>query len=103
VRGDVSSSEFLKVFLAELASCVEMHILAGPLIAEGHPDNPGMTGFVVVDYSHISIHTFTAHDEALIDIFSCKPYNKDAVRGLLRARCSTEASVIREQEVHWGA
>jgi len=51
LRDGVSNADTLRTLLSALAACVEMHILAGPLIAEGHPDNPGLTGFVVVDYS----------------------------------------------------
>ncbi len=102
-RDDLSEPLRLKAILKELAAVVEMSVLAGPLIAEGHPDNPGTTGFVVVDYSHISIHTFTKYSEALIDIFSCKPYDKEKVRVYLQKECCIVGSEIREQEVRWEA
>lgn len=102
IREDLSDAVVLDRILHELAAVVEMTILAGPLIAEGHPDNPGLTGFVVVDYSHISIHTFTKHQEALIDIFSCKPYDKTAVQKYIQEHCCTTNSTIRERQVWWG-
>lgn len=102
-RDDLSEPLRLELILKELAAVVEMNVLAGPLIAEGHPDNPGTTGFVVVDYSHISIHTFTKFNEALIDIFSCKPYSKEKVRTYLHQECCVAGSEIREQEVRWDA
>ena len=55
IRDDLSDTIVLDRILHELTAVMDMTILAGPLIAEGHPDNPGFTGFVVVDYSHISI------------------------------------------------
>lgn len=102
ICNDLSDSAYLGRILHDLAHVVEMSILAGPLIAEGHQDNPGLTGIVVVDYSHISIHTFTMHKEALIDIFSCKPYNQGSVKAYIQEKCGTDSSVIREQIVWWG-
>ena len=101
IREELFSSSVLTRILRALTDVVEMHVLAGPLIAEGHPDNPGLTGIVVVDYSHISIHTFAMHNEALIDIFSCKPYDRDKVRKYLHENCCTKESTIREQEIRW--
>lgn len=64
-------------FLKTLPSVIGMSILKGPVVASGIPENPGLSGFVIIDYSHISIHTFTDSNEALIDIFSCKSYDKE--------------------------
>jgi S-adenosylmethionine decarboxylase len=56
-----------------------MHILAGPLIVEGVPENPGWTGFVIIDKSHISIHTFNNGNRISVDLFSCKIFDKNKV------------------------
>jgi S-adenosylmethionine/arginine decarboxylase-like enzyme len=56
-----------------------MKILAGPLVVEGSPANPGYTGFVIVDKSHIAIHTFDTGNKASIDIFSCERFDNEAV------------------------
>ena len=39
------------------------------------PEDKGITGFVVIAESHISIHTFQEKKYAFVDIFSCKPFN----------------------------
>ena len=39
------------------------------------PEDKGVTGFVVIAESHISIHTFPLKEYVFIDIFSCKPFN----------------------------
>ena len=71
-------------FLKEFPLVIGMHVLKGPEVTEGIPENPGLSGFVIIDYSHISIHTFTKSNEALVDIFSCKPYEQeDAVKATL--------------------
>jgi S-adenosylmethionine/arginine decarboxylase-like enzyme len=50
--------EVIEGILRELPPRIEMCILAGPVVVRGRPDNPGWTGFVVIDKSHISVHTF---------------------------------------------
>ena len=39
------------------------------------PEDKGITGFVVIAESHISIHTFELKDYVFIDLFSCKPFD----------------------------
>jgi S-adenosylmethionine decarboxylase len=65
-----------------------MKIIAGPVVVEGNPCNPGWTGFVVIDKSHIAIHTFTEGDRISIDVYSCQPFDADEVERYLRAKIS---------------
>jgi S-adenosylmethionine decarboxylase len=69
----------LETILNELPGRIGMHILAGPLIVEGVPENPGWTGFVIIDKSHISIHTFNNGNRISVDLFSCKIFDKNKV------------------------
>lgn len=58
------------------------------------PEDKGITGFVVIAESHISIHTFEQKDYVFIDLFSCKPFNyKKAQEYLIKAFDSQEATV----------
>ncbi len=98
----VADRAVVRDFLISMAATVHMTILEGPIVAEGHPDNPGITGFVVVDFSHISVHTFTKYNEVLIDVFSCKPYHAEAVKAACVKVFGSSQSVVREQVVHWG-
>jgi S-adenosylmethionine decarboxylase len=41
------------------------------------PEDKGITGFVVIAESHVSIHTFPLKSYAFIDIFSCKPFQTE--------------------------
>jgi len=46
----------------------------------------GVSGFVMIAESHISIHTFPDQDYVFMDIFSCKNFDADkAVKYLLSA------------------
>lgn len=73
----------VRTILEELPPLIGMKTLYGPVIIQGVPENPGVTGFVIIDYSHISIHTFT-DTVSLIDVFSCKFYDRDIVTRYLQ-------------------
>ena len=46
----------------------------------------GISGFVMIAESHISIHTFPEKDYVFIDVFSCKPFDVgNAVKLLVSA------------------
>ena len=44
---------------------------------------PGVSGFVMIAESHVSIHTFPEKDYAFIDIFSCKNFDVEHAAELL--------------------
>ena len=75
--GPLTDEAGLREFLKALPGRIGMHVLKGPEIAVGIPENPGLSGFVIIDYSHISVHTFTASGDAMVDIFSCKPFEQE--------------------------
>jgi len=92
----------LSRFMKKTVESIGMSVIAGPTVVEGIPENPGLSGFAILDFSHISIHTFTAHDEALIDIFSCKPFDIPTVRERCLKEFGTADSTVREKTVWWG-
>lgn len=99
----ITNTEKIRVFLDEMMQAIDMRLLAGPIITEGIPENPGITALVAVDFSHISIHTFTAgRSEALIDIFSCKPYDKDVALEVCLKYFGKPETIVRHKEVFWG-
>lgn len=78
-----------KAFLVELVHRITeevgMHILKGPEYADGIPENPGVSVFAIIDFSHISIHTFTNYREFSLDIFSCKPFDYQKAEDLVKS------------------
>jgi len=88
--------------LKELPPIIDMKILHGPVVVEGVPENPGFTGFVVIDYSHISIHQFSDHNEALIDIFSCKKFEQEKALQYLTETLGVSKENISMKTVAWG-
>lgn len=99
---NISNSEIIRQFIEEMAKNIDMKILEGPIVAQGSPGNPGISALAIIDFSHISIHAFSKYNEALIDIFSCKEYDKDLVRELCKKYFSTNKTEVREKEVWWG-
>lgn len=81
----IGEKELEKV-LSELPAIIDMRILVGPLTVRGLPENPGVTGFVIVDKSHIAIHTFDEGNKISIDIFSCKTFKEREVIDYLKDR-----------------
>ena len=67
--------EAVETILRELLGVIGMHILHGPEVVEGCPENPGWTGFVIIDKSHISVHTFDEGSRVSVDVFSCQPFD----------------------------
>ena len=64
-------------------STIGMTKIAPPYVFKyvgSKPEDWGITGFVLIAESHISIHTFPERDYICIDIFSCKDF--DAQRAL---------------------
>lgn len=62
-----------------------MKKLLGPYVIrvkENHTKDPGgYTGFVVIQESHISVHTFPKRRFVSIDVYSCNDFDyKEAIR-----------------------
>lgn len=91
----------LEKFLLELPSQIGMNILCGPIVTHGIPHNPGLSGFVLIDYSHISVHTFSQTKQALIDIFSCKKYDQKKVTQSVLNYFQVDKSQAQIQQVAW--
>lgn len=98
----LNNSQSLNNFLSELPSKIDMHVLKGPVVARGIPENPGLSGFVIIDYSHISVHTFTKNEEALVDIFSCKPFEQENAIKAVTEYFQVPRNQARVRKVFWG-
>jgi S-adenosylmethionine/arginine decarboxylase-like enzyme len=96
------NEERLKTFVVDTIAAIGMKVLHGPIVCEGVPENPGLSCLAVLDFSHISIHTFTRHHEIQVDIFSCKEYDRQLVRKKCLQYFATPESTIRAKEVWWG-
>ncbi len=87
--------------LTEIPPLIDMRILAGPHVVEGAPYNPGVSGFDIIDFSHISIHTFTEFNQLMVDVFSCKEFSRSAVVDYLTERLALEPEQMDVRTVSW--
>lgn len=79
----LNNKKLVKSLLEKTSKICRMKIIGGPLVIDGMEYNPGISGFCIIDFSHISIHTFLEPKEVCVDIFSCRPFDPEAVRDYL--------------------
>ena len=76
----LESEDSIYRFLDEYPSQIEMTKVAPPQVHRyvgSKPEDWGVTGFVIIAESHISIHTFPERSYINIDIFSCKEFDAE--------------------------
>jgi len=79
--GDVNKmwdQELVRNFLIDYPSTLGMTRITEPKVLEYHgprEKDAGVSGFVIIAESHISIHTFPLRNYVNIDIFSCKSFD----------------------------
>ncbi len=82
-RGDVNKMwdrDLVRGFLLDCPSNLGMTRITEPsVLAYNAPksDDSGISGFVIIAESHISIHTFPLRNYVNIDIFSCMPFDHE--------------------------
>ena len=82
------SREKISGFLSDLPVALGMKKLIEPYIVH-YPggdtwDKGGITGFMLIAESHISIHTFPHDGFFTADVYSCKPFDVDKAVSLFR-------------------
>jgi len=79
----ISDKKFIHSILDELPQFIGMHKISAPNVFDfqgnplGNPtafDQGGISAFVLIAESHISIHTFVNQGYVSVDIFSCKMF-----------------------------
>ena len=79
--GDVNKmwdQELVRNFLIDYPATLGMTRITEPKVLEYNgpqEDDAGVSGFVIIAESHISIHTFPLRNYVNIDIFSCKSFD----------------------------
>lgn len=81
--GDVEKmkdADFVYRFLDTFPSEIGMNKITTPLVTTYHgpkEEDWGVSGFVIIAESHISVHTFPERAYVNIDVFSCKDFNHE--------------------------
>tara|TARA_Y100000310_G_scaffold337723_1_gene425515 strand:- start:1087 stop:1464 length:378 start_codon:yes stop_codon:yes gene_type:complete len=98
----LNSEEFALKLLLDVTKLIGMKVLSGPsLVRDYDKGHEGITGFVIVDFSHISLHTFVNTREAFIDIFSCKKFDQKKVQAFLRKELGVKPTQVETVEVKY--
>ncbi|MFQ5879193.1 MAG: S-adenosylmethionine decarboxylase [Dehalococcoidia bacterium] len=77
----LADAAVLKALLDEYPAQMGMTKIAPPAVYRyvgAKPQDWGLSGFVLIAESHISVHTFPARGCLWADIFSCKDFDADA-------------------------
>jgi len=97
--GDVQKMwdlELVRHFLNNCPAKLGMNRITEPKVLEYNgpvEDDAGISGFVIIAESHISIHTFPYRKYVNIDIFSCKSF--DNVRALADAKALFDLQEVK--------
>lgn len=80
----VSSLDVCYKYLDDMTELLKMHKQTQPLVFQTdpvkYPDKAGISAWVPVVESGISIHTLTPTDFVSIDVYSCKKYSIEKVK-----------------------
>jgi S-adenosylmethionine decarboxylase len=84
----LNDGPLIRRFLGQAAESCQLH----PVQEAIHSFSPqGVTGYVLLEESHISIHTWPEHRFALIDVLSCKQIDTESLDVLVRNTFSPRA------------
>jgi S-adenosylmethionine decarboxylase len=85
----VDSMEVCYKYLDDIVTLLKMHKQTQPFVVYTdpikYPDKAGISGWVPIVESGISIHTLTPTDFVSIDVYSCKKYNIEKVKAFTRS------------------
>jgi S-adenosylmethionine decarboxylase len=79
-RERLSSESLVRSLLDTYPAEINMTKISEPFVLEYSGEKAedwGVTGFVIIAESHISVHTFPDHGYVWVDIFSCKAFEAD--------------------------
>jgi S-adenosylmethionine decarboxylase len=87
----LNSKKACEVILNKCAELAGMRKILDPVVVKASPntavggkDPGGYSGFLIIQESHISIHTFAKRGFVTMDVYSCKEFSSEAVIGYLK-------------------
>jgi S-adenosylmethionine decarboxylase len=80
----VDSMEVCYKYLDDMVTLMKVHKQTQPMVVytdpKKYPDKAGISGWIPLVESGISIHTLTPTDFVSIDVYSCKKYSVEKVK-----------------------
>ena len=80
--------------LNNCVSKINMKKLCEPIMFKGAVHLAGVTGIIVIETSHISMHTFSDRNKISFDLYSCKDYDENIIKEYLLKE--TKSEIINE-------
>ncbi|HLD89261.1 MAG TPA: S-adenosylmethionine decarboxylase [Candidatus Nanoarchaeia archaeon] len=80
----LNDMQFIYNLLDTLPGKIGMNKLTLPYLVRGADYDPGITGFLIIETSHVSIHTFTDKNFAAMDVYSCTHFDAGKLAILLK-------------------
>lgn len=98
----LNDPNLVKKMLNELPEMLEMRKMMEPVVMFAQPngkrDPGGYSGFVMIQESHISIHTFIKRRFVTADVYSCKEFDAEKAVGYFKNGFdTTDADVAIEK------
>ena len=98
----LNNERFVFELLREIPKTIKMKVISGPnLVRDFDKINPGISGFAIIDYSHISIHTFVKTGEIYVDIFSCRIFDYQKIKKYLYNKLKVKPAKVETLEVKY--
>ena len=88
----LSDKKFVHKILSEMPDNLGMNKFSEPQVTEvpsqgqNSFDRGGITGFVILVESHMTIHTFPEDGYASFDIFSCKEFDAESASDIIASK-----------------
>ena len=85
----LGDKKYVEQVIEKLVCLLEMRKLINPVVVDcdnalNDWDNGGISGFVIIAESHISIHTFPDAGLLTADVYSCKPFDVALVEDFVK-------------------
>ena len=99
----LASEELVRGLLDRYPANIGMTKIAGPHVQRyvgSKPEDWGISGFVLIAESHITVHTFPDHGQVWVDVFSCKGF--DAALAISIARNAFDVKEVQTRSLERG-
>jgi len=99
-RCKLEDRQYISSWLCKMPGELGMHKIAEPLVVkvgeQNQKDPGGISGFVLIAESHISIHTFPLRDFLTADVYTCQnQLNSAAIEAKFRAAFDLQATELQ--------
>jgi len=78
----LSNEKLIKNFFLELVKISEMKAITKPSVLyyeHKEKEESGITGYIIISDSHISVHTYPFKKSLYLDLFSCRRFDSDKI------------------------